>query len=66
EGGPVHTATIQIFEKSLWRLAKLHNLIEIGALALHQFESVRLVKIDRRDVDMAVGDHCVVQLNANG
>jgi hypothetical protein len=49
---------IQIFEKGLRRAAILHDLIEIGALPLHQCERVRVVEMDRRDVDVAVGDHC--------
>ena len=66
ERGTVDAAAIQIFEKGLRRAAILGDLIEIGALALHQLKCNRFVQIDRRNVDVAVGDHCLASLNANG
>src|SRR5208282_71378 len=56
QGSAVNAATVQISEESLGRAAIFDNLIEIGALALHQFKRVRLEQVNGPDVDMAVGD----------
>ncbi len=53
---PVNAATIQIFQKSFRRTAILFNLIEVGALTLHQCKRMRLEEFNRFDVDVAVGD----------
>ena len=55
--GTVNAATVQIFQEGLGRAAIFGDLVEIGALALHQFQRLRLEQFDRIDVDVAVSDH---------
>src|ERR1700730_14885757 len=54
--GTVNAATVQILEEGLGRAAIFVNLIEIGALALDQFQRMRLDEFNRLDVDMAVSN----------
>lgn len=55
----VDAATVEIFQKGAGRAAIFDDLFKIVALAAHEFERLGLEQIDRRDVDVAVGDHAV-------
>src|SRR5437660_6721505 len=57
QSSAVNAATVQIFKEGFGRAAILGDLIEVGALALHQFKGMRLDEFERLDVEVAVGDH---------
>ncbi len=56
QNSTVDAATVQISQEGLGRAAVFGDLLEIGALALHQIKRLRLKELDRLDVDVAIGD----------
>ena len=56
EGGTIDSAAIEIIEESLRRAAVFFDVVKVGAIALDQFERLRLEAGDRIDMNVAVGD----------
>jgi hypothetical protein len=56
QGGAIDAAVVEVIEEGPRRAAILLDLVQIGAVALDQFERLRLEAGDRIDVNVAVGD----------
>src|SRR5262249_55749995 len=62
--GAINTTGVHELEESSGRATELDDLLEVGALLLHQFQRVRLEHFHRLDVNVAVGDHIAASRSA--
>jgi len=53
---PVHARGVQMLEKRFWRTAEFKNLLEIGPLCAHQFQSMGMEHLYWSNVNVAVSD----------
>ena len=63
QNGAINSCSIKMLEECFRRATEFGNLIEVGALFLHQLESLWLEHLEGLNMDVAVGNHVVGRLS---